>query len=231
VDDLMTVSANGIQIACRVTGTASAPPLVLLHGLELDSTSWAAVAAALSESWHIFAPDLRGHGLSEAPGDYSFELMRDDVLALLDALGLEQVTLIGHSMGAFVSYLVAEERPELVVRMVLEEPPPPLPAEPPREVPESPDEPASYDWEVLRGINSERNDPDPVWFDRLIKITCPTLVIAGGPASHLPQDQIAAMADRIPDGELVTVPAGHEVHKDDLPGFLKVLGTFLYRAG
>jgi hypothetical protein len=57
---------------------------------------------------------------------------------------------------------------------------------------------------VLEAITKQRNDPDPAWWEDLSHITERTLVIAGGPDSHLPQDQIAALADRIPDASFLT---------------------------
>src|ERR1035438_7493297 len=70
-------------------------------------TSWAAVAAQFAKRFRVYALDLRGHGDSDWPGIYSFELIRDDVLGVLDQLGLDRVTLVGHSMGGTVAYLVA----------------------------------------------------------------------------------------------------------------------------
>jgi 3-oxoadipate enol-lactonase len=73
--------------------------MVLLHGLGSNGSSWTAIAEALGESHRVYVPDMRGHGASDWPGTYSFELMRNDVLGFLDALGLDRVTLIGHSTG------------------------------------------------------------------------------------------------------------------------------------
>jgi pimeloyl-ACP methyl ester carboxylesterase len=65
------------------------------------------------------APDLRGWGWSEAPpGDYAKKTFAADVLALLDAEGLERVKLIGHDWGAFTGFLVALAHPQRVERMV-----------------------------------------------------------------------------------------------------------------
>jgi pimeloyl-ACP methyl ester carboxylesterase len=177
----------------------------------------------------VYAVDLRGHGGSSHPGDYSLELMRSDVLGFLRTLNLQEVTLIGHSLGAAVAYLVAEAEPGLVRRLVLEEPPPPLPATPPRVVPGKPSEPLPFDWRVLDAITQQRNHPDPAWWGDLSLITARTLVIAGGTDSHLPQDQIAALAGRIPDAKLVTINAGHNVHTSRPDAYLAELLPFLAR--
>jgi hypothetical protein len=61
---------------------------------------------------------------------------------------------------AFRGYGVAD-------KMVLEDPPPPLPADPPRVVPEQPEEPTTFDWALVPALAAERNAPDPAWWDLL----------------------------------------------------------------
>ncbi|WP_256090377.1 alpha/beta fold hydrolase [Actinacidiphila rubida] len=127
---------NGVLLACEADGPPDGPPVLLLHALGEDRGSWRAVSAGLAaDGWRTLAPDLRGHGDSGHPGAYAFESMRDDVLALLDALRLETVTVVAHSLGTIVASLVAMDRPWAVRRMVLEEGPLPYPADPPRPVP------------------------------------------------------------------------------------------------
>jgi pimeloyl-ACP methyl ester carboxylesterase len=124
---------------CRLAGYGSltgsgpaqappeAPPVVLLHALGEQSSDWAPVAAALAPSWRLYAPDLRGHGASDWPGSYTIEQLTTDLEAFLDALGLEEVTLVGHSIGAPPAYLYAARHPDRVTRLVLEDPAPPWP--------------------------------------------------------------------------------------------------------
>jgi 3-oxoadipate enol-lactonase len=211
-DDLQLVDTGGTRLACRVTGGGA--PLVLLHPLGEDGSTWADLTRRLAGRYRVFAPDLRGHGSSDRCAEYSFELMRDDVLGLLDALGLDRVTLLGHSMGAVVAYLLAGARPERVDRLVLEEPPPPVRMDPPRFVTEEDRaSPASFDWDMVAAVYRQRNDIDPAYWETLAAITAPTLLIAGGSGSHLPQEEIARMARTIPQGRLVTIDAGHLVHE------------------
>ncbi|MBD0736101.1 alpha/beta fold hydrolase [Streptomyces sp. CBMA29] len=227
--EIANVEANGVRLVYEVAGPADGPPLLLLHALGEDRTSWRAVSDALAaDGWRTYAPDLRGHGASEHPGTYSFELLRDDVLGFLDALGLRRVTVVSHSLGAMTASLVAMARPRAVRRLVLEEGPVPFPADPPRPVPTAaPDEPSTYDWCLLPAVAAQRNDPDLAWWRDLTAITAPTLLVAGGPSSHLRQDQLARVADRIPDCRLVTIEAGHMIHDERPDDFLREVRAFL----
>ncbi|MBB5868095.1 pimeloyl-ACP methyl ester carboxylesterase [Allocatelliglobosispora scoriae] len=185
--------------------------VVLLHGLGGDASSWREVAPLLGDLGRTYAVDLRGHGDSPRPGDYSAELMRDDVVALLDELALERVVLVGHSLGGLVAYLVALASPERTLALVLEEPPPPVPLNRPDAV--RPDEPTPFDWAVVPAIRAQVNHPDPRWWGQLATITVPTLLVAGGPESHVPQHLLAEMAAQFPNGKLSTIPGGHSLHE------------------
>jgi ribosomal protein S18 acetylase RimI-like enzyme len=76
-------------------------------------------------------------------------------------------------------------------------------------------------------IAVQRNDPPARHWDGLAEITAPTLLIAGGPRSHLRQDQLAQIADRIAGARLTTIDAGHMVHDERPAEFLAVLRDFL----
>jgi 3-oxoadipate enol-lactonase len=210
VSERLQVTVDGVRLVCHIDGAEDAPVLVLLHGLGDDGGTWDAVGAEFALHFRVLAVDLRGHGQSDWPGTYSFELMRDDVLGVLDQLRLGRVNLLGHSMGGTVAYLIAEKEPGRIDRLILEDTPPPWPWE--REVPERPDTPVPFDWTVLPAIFGQLNDPDPAWSDRLTEITAPTLIIAGGPDSHIPQERLEDAAARLPYGTLQVIPAGHDVH-------------------
>ncbi len=225
-EPLTVVELPGLSLACRESGPADGPPLVLLHALGERATDWDVVLPALAPQHRVHALDLRGHGDSGRPGRYSLEAMRDDVLALLDAHGLDRVDLVGHSMGGVVAYLVAQERPERVARLVLEDVPAPRPR-PASPVADAPEEPVDFDWAVVGAVKGQIDRPDPRWLERMTAITAPTLLVAGGPTSHVPQEGLAEMAGLVPDCRLVTVDAGHLVHQDRPAEFVAAVAPFL----
>src|SRR3954468_9930693 len=98
----------GAAISYWETGDEYNTPVVLLHGLGSDADTWAEVGTALADRYRVLAPDQRGHGDSEHTAEYSFELLRDDLYRLVDALDLRRFVLVGHSMGGTVAALFAE---------------------------------------------------------------------------------------------------------------------------
>lgn len=117
------ITANGIRIHYLRTGGAK-PPLVLSHGITDNGRCWTRVAEVLETTYDVIMPDARGHGLSDAPlGGYSADVMAADLASLMVELGLEPAVLMGHSMGARTSAVVAADYPHLVRAAILEDPP------------------------------------------------------------------------------------------------------------
>ena len=222
------IELNGAEFRYRETGDRSCPALIVLHGLGEDARDWDGVARALSGCYRVLALDQRGHGQSEHTNEYSFELMRDDLQEFVDVLGLERFALMGHSMGGLVALLFAEEWPERVERLVIEDAAPPAGGPHRPEPPTEPPEPVPFDWRVVASIRRQLNDPDPAWWDRLPEIAAPTLVVGGGSTSHIPQEELEALGGLIPRCRLVTIEgAGHEVHSARLEQFLAAVEGFL----
>lgn len=100
----MIVNIKGISLACSDSGQGI--PLLLVHGYPLNRRMWAPQVEGLSDIARVLAPDLRGHGDSQAvPGPYSMELFADDLAALLDALDIQQkIVLCGLSMGGYITF-------------------------------------------------------------------------------------------------------------------------------
>jgi pimeloyl-ACP methyl ester carboxylesterase len=117
---------DGIEIVYREWGEeGSSPPVVLHHGFVANATAnWVApgvVDALLAEGHRVIAPDARGHGDSEKPHDpasYGEQRMARDLGVLLEVLGLEEIDLVGYSMGAVVSLIFSSEQ-QLVRRLVV----------------------------------------------------------------------------------------------------------------
>jgi 3-oxoadipate enol-lactonase len=219
------VQAGRVRLAYRTWGSAGAPPLVLLHALGEQSADWAATARAFESSWRVYAPDLRGHGASDWIGPYTIEQLTTDLEAFLDEMGLQQVALGGHSLGGPPAYLYAARHPGRVTRLVLEDPAPPWPRA--ARVLARPEGPLPFDWDAT-ALSNEFTVPQVTsWRDELRGIAAPALIVAGGPASHVDQNQLAGMAALIPDCELVTIPAGHLVHALRPADFAAAVTAFL----
>jgi pimeloyl-ACP methyl ester carboxylesterase len=225
VDDDRVIDTGRLRLAYRVWGSPGADPLVLLHALGESAADWDAVAPAFARHWRVYAPDLRGHGQSDWPGEYSVELMAADVLGFLDALELDRVQLIGHSMGGLVAYLLAGDHPERVSRLILEDVAALRPRQ--RSLPERPAGQLSFDWEMVLAIRGQIDNPGPAWLGRLGQITAQTLVIGGGPPSYIPQDWVAELAGQIPGAQLETIPVGHLIHDADPEAFTRTALEFL----
>ncbi|GAB2747411.1 alpha/beta fold hydrolase [Nocardioides pakistanensis] len=98
----------------------SGPALLLLHGLGCDHTTWAPVIEALSRRYTVIAPDLLGHGSSDKPrADYSVGGYANGMRDLLTVLGIDKVTVVGHSFGGGVAMQFAYQFPERTERLVL----------------------------------------------------------------------------------------------------------------
>jgi pimeloyl-ACP methyl ester carboxylesterase len=202
--------------------------VVCLHALGLTGADWDELAAGLAPDHHVVAPTLRGHAGAPWTDEYSFEVMCDDVIALIEPMG--PVVLIGHSMGGTVSFLLTQARPDLVTHLVIEDSPPPVKGL--MNVPDLPEEKpdgfeADYDWRMLRALMGQLRDPDPRWWEDLATITVPTLVIAGGDTSHVPQQVLRDAAAQIPKAELVELGGGHRVHTAKPEEYLAVVRDFL----
>lgn len=100
-------------------GPREAPPLLLIHGSGASGASWGPVAGALAGHHHVIRVDLPGCGQSPPASSYDVPEQAGRVAVLLDGLGLQHVTLAGHSSGGYVATALAEQRPDLAGSLAL----------------------------------------------------------------------------------------------------------------
>ena len=113
------VDAGGLRTHVALAGAEDAPPVLLVHGWPQNWWAWRHVIPALSENARVIAPDLRGHGWTQAPQrGYEKEQLTSDLLALLDAMGIESVTWVGHDWGAWTGFLAALRAPGRLERLL-----------------------------------------------------------------------------------------------------------------
>ena len=118
------VITHGVKLHYYRTG-GNKPPMVLMHGFTDDGLCWGPVAQVLADSFDVIMVDARGHGKSEAPEDgYTLENLVTELAGLIQTLGLNKPILLGHSMGAVTSLLLAGFCPDLPRAILLEDPPP-----------------------------------------------------------------------------------------------------------
>jgi pimeloyl-ACP methyl ester carboxylesterase len=117
------IKVNDINFHIQQAGNG--PDVVLIHGLTGDLSIWmlSQLMPVLAETHHVTAYDLRGHGYSDAPADgYTSSVQAGDLLALVDALGIERARLVGHSFGAVIAVHAAVLAPERVEALILSDP-------------------------------------------------------------------------------------------------------------
>ncbi|BBY77896.1 hypothetical protein MPRF_47950 [Mycolicibacterium parafortuitum] len=109
---------HGYRRAFRIAG--SGPAILLIHGIGDNSTTWSSVQTQLAQRFTVIAPDLLGHGKSDKPrADYSVAAYANGMRDLLSVLGIDSVTVVGHSLGGGVAMQFAYQFPQLVERLIL----------------------------------------------------------------------------------------------------------------
>jgi len=116
---LRTRLVHGYRRAYRIAGEGGAP-LLLIHGIGDSSRTWEQIIPLLAREHLVVAPDLLGHGASDKPrADYSVAAYANGMRDLLAVLGIDKVTLVGHSLGGAVAMQFAYQFPEKTERLVL----------------------------------------------------------------------------------------------------------------
>lgn len=94
-------------------------PLIILHGLFGFSDNWQSHAKKLADYYHVYLIDLRNHGHSPWSDEFSYDLMAQDVLEFIDDYQLEDVILVGHSMGGKVAMRLAQLNEDVLEKLVV----------------------------------------------------------------------------------------------------------------
>lgn len=115
----MKSQMNGWLIAYDTAGEGI--PLLLIHGYPLSRKIWEPQVSGLASYAHIIAPDLRGHGDSDAvPGPYSVDMLAEDCINLLDNLGVTRpIVVCGLSMGGYIALAFLRKFPERMAGLIL----------------------------------------------------------------------------------------------------------------
>ncbi|GAA1509338.1 alpha/beta hydrolase [Kribbella lupini] len=210
--------------------------LVCLHAAISGPGTWDTVRPGLEAlGYQVVCPTLLGHENAVRRDAYPLAAFRDQVVRDLE--GVDRFTLVGHSLGAFIASLVAQQYPDRVERLILEEMP-----VPPRDAQDS--SPArtaagpvmrvlarlsrrSYDPVMFRQVLAELQAPRPEWWTDLPKITAPTLLLAGGSGSHLDQSRFDLVAKSLPAASITEVPVGHRIHSKAPERWMGAVRDFL----
>ena len=218
------VDAGGLRTYYEAVGAGE--PLVLLHGGFCPVETFGGLTPLLAERYRVYLPERRAHGRTpDVDGPITYEMMAQDTIAFLDAVGLTSAHLVGWSDGAVVALLVALRRPDLVRRMVMigqainfEGVPPEWRAMTeldtmPDMLPPmlrdlyaavSPDGPEHWEVVVDKLWQLYRKEPN-IPLDALANVAAPTLLIL---ADHdmVTVEHAEAMRRALPDGRLEVVP-------------------------
>jgi pimeloyl-ACP methyl ester carboxylesterase len=210
----------------------SGDPLILLHGGMCTAETFDGQTPALAEHFRVYLPERRAHGrTADVPGPITYEIMAQDTIAFIEAVGIERAHLVGWSDGALVGLLVALWRPELVGKLVLmaqsvnwegvrpelarfvgrmtkEMVPPQLKQAYEALSPDGPDHLDAVLDKVLALWNTDPAFP----LSELERVAAPTLVLAADDDILLSIEHAAAMQRALPDSQLAVVPgASHAV--------------------
>jgi len=115
--------SHGTKLHYYRTG-GSKSPLVLIHGITDDGLCWTPVAEVLANDYDVIMVDVRAHGKSDAPDNgYDYKTIVAEIVELIKELKLEDLIVMGHSMGAMISLTLAGLYPDLPRAIILEDPP------------------------------------------------------------------------------------------------------------
>ena len=111
---------DGVRLYWKLDGDDGAPPLVLLNSIGTDMALWDGCIPALARRFRTLRIDTRGHGASDAPpGDYGMAMLADDIVAVMDAAGVERAAIAGVSLGGMIAMQLALDHRDRVTALAL----------------------------------------------------------------------------------------------------------------
>lgn len=117
------IATKDVELHVALAGPEDGPPVVLLHGFPELWYGWRHQIPTLAAAgYRVIVPDQRGYNLSEKPArvrDYATDILADDVVALLDALGIEKALVVGHDWGGGVSWTLGHRSPERLLGLAI----------------------------------------------------------------------------------------------------------------
>ena len=186
---------NGVNLYYLKTGTGE--PLILLHGNGGDHRVFLPLIAKLTSHYTIYAVDSRNHGRSDKTDVYDYNVMADDIEALINKLHLKSVNIIGFSDGAIIALLLALRGKEMIKKMAL------------LGVNLKPSDFTQQSYQYVLQHYEQTNDPlfkmmleqPNIEVSSLTKITIPTLIIGAENDIYNPA-MFVEVADNIPNSQL-----------------------------
>jgi 3-oxoadipate enol-lactonase len=116
----MQIEANGIKMNYELSGREGSPVVMLSHSLGSSLFMWDPQLQVLKTHYQVLRYDTRGHGGSDAPsGAYTLDMLGEDALGLIDALGIEKVHFVGLSMGGMIGQYLALNHADRLENLVL----------------------------------------------------------------------------------------------------------------
>ncbi|MDB5953259.1 MAG: 3-oxoadipate enol-lactonase [Massilia sp.] len=129
MEERCVTSFDGAQLYCRIDGNPAKPTILFANSLCCTVQMWDAQVEQLSQDYHLVRYDYRGHGRSPATGNAcTLEMLARDALAILDALGIDQVNYVGLSLGGLIGMHLAVHYPARLKRIVLSNTSPHMPS-------------------------------------------------------------------------------------------------------